>query len=367
MGDQSNNDSAELHQVRQRIDQVDAQLQALIEERAKCAQQIATIKRAAGDAHFYRPEREAQVLRGVLARVAPDHILAGESVGRIFREIMSACLAVEQPLRVAFLGPEGTFSQEAALKHFGHGVNAQPQLSVADVFREVETGRCQYGVVPVENSTEGSVTFTLDIFIASHAKICGEVELRIRLHLLSKGQKLDSIKRVYGHQQALAQCRSWLETHLRGIEQIPVSSNGEAAQRAAAQPDAAAVASESAAEIYGLNCLAVDVEDSATNTTRFFVVSNHYPGPSGQDKTSLLLTTGNQPGALYRMLAPFANNGISMSRIQSRPSQRGNWDYVFFVDIEGHVADATVAKAVQDLGRVAAMVKILGAYPCAVI
>lgn len=361
---QTTNGDEQLEVTRHRIDQIDVQLQALIEERAQCAHRIGMLKGAAGDTHFYRPEREAQVLRSVFDRVAPGSTLTGEAMTRIFREIMSACLAVEQQLHVAFLGPEGTFSQEAARKHFGQGVAALPQSSVSDVFQEVETGRCQYGVVPVENSTEGSVTFTLDMFISSHVKICGEVELRIRLYILGKGRDLSAIKRVYGHQQALAQCRGWLEKNLRGIEQIAVSSNGEAAQRAALEKDAAAVAGESAAEVYKLNCLAADVEDSASNTTRFLVIGHHYPGPSGKDKTSLLLTTGNQPGALYRMLAPFANNGISMTRIQSRPSRRGNWDYVFFIDIEGHAADPIVARAINELGQVAAMVKILGAYPC---
>lgn len=351
--------------LRSRIDQLDEQIQKLIAERAACAKAIAECKKQAGDTVFYRPEREAQILRKVMERDCG--LLRPKDMARVFREIMSACLAVEQPLSVAYLGPEGTYTQEAAFKHFGHAVTASPCTSVADVFREVETGRVHYGVVPVENSTEGSVSQTLDMFLQSPVRICGEVELRVRHQLLSMAADIKEVKAVYAHPQALAQCREWMEQHLAGVEKIATSSNAEAARRVAQQRDAAAIASDTAAEIYGLQILRGDIEDSALNTTRFLVLSMSSPPPSGRDKTSLLVATGNQPGALHRALSPFAKYQLSMTRIQSRPSRRAMWDYVFFIDVEGHAEDKSVKDALDELRPVVSSLTVLGAYPCAAV
>ncbi len=351
--------------LRGRIDQLDAQIQQLIVDRAACAKAIAECKQQAGDAVFYRPEREAQILRKVMERDCG--LLRPSDMARVFREIMSSCLAVEQPLAVAYLGPEGTYTQEAAFKHFGHAVAASPCASVSDVFRAVETGRVPYGVVPVENSAEGSVSQTLDMFLQSAVKICGEVELRIRHQLLGTAADLSDIKAVYAHPQALAQCREWLDRELPAADRIAASSNAEAARLVAQLPAAAAIASDTAAEIYGLKILRGDIEDSALNTTRFLVLSLRSPPPSGRDKTSLLIATGNQPGALHRALSPLAKHKISMTRIQSRPSRRGMWDYVFFIDIEGHAEDEAVKEALDEIRPAVSSVTVLGAYPCAVV
>ncbi|MDX1250940.1 MAG: prephenate dehydratase [Gammaproteobacteria bacterium] len=354
-----------LKTIRERIDRLDEQIQKLISERAACAQEVAHLKNGGEEADFYRPEREAQVLRNVIARNAGP--LSGEEMARLFREIMSACLALEQPMKIAFLGPEGTFTQAAALKHFGHSVTTVPLGAIDEVFREVESGAAHYGVVPVENSTEGVVNHTLDMFLASPLRICGEVELRIHHNLLGKLDDIAGVARVYAHQQALAQCREWLEGHLAGVEHVAVSSNAEAARRAAQETGAAAIASAAAAAIYGLKVLAANIEDEPDNTTRFLVIGRQSPPPSGNDKTSLLLSMRNRPGALHRLLEPLARHGISMTRIESRPSRRGMWDYVFFIDIEGHGQDPAVAKALQALGDEAAMLKVLGSYPGAVL
>lgn len=358
-------DDESLQSVRARIDAIDAEIQRLITERAGCAHQIAQLKQSAPAASFYRPEREAQVLRNVLARDCG--LLKPQHVAHIFREIMSACLAVEQGLGVAFLGPEGTFTHQAAVKHFGHAVTPMAQPSIADVFRAVASGRSQYGVVPVENSTEGSVNETLDQLRSSSLPVCGEVVLRVHHHLLSRTDTLKDVQRVYAHQQSLAQCRGWLNTNLGRIEQIAVASNAQAARLAAEEPRSAAVASEAAAEIYSLKVLAANIEDESDNTTRFLVVGDKSPPPSGWDKTSVMLVTGNQPGALYKALSPFADHGISMTRIESRPSRRGPWDYVFFIDIEGHAEDATIAQALTQLKSQVSLLRVLGAYPRAVL
>jgi chorismate mutase/prephenate dehydratase len=359
-------EAAQLAEIRARIDAIDAQLQELINRRAAAAQEIATVKRRHdAQAVFYRPEREAQVLREIKARNGGP--LGDEEMARLFREIMSACLALEQPLEIAFLGPEGTFTQAAALKHFGHSVNTLPVGSIADVFQEVETGKCHYGVVPVENSTEGVVNHTLDMFMTSPLQICGEVTLRIHHNLMSKAAELGAIERVYSHQQSLAQCRGWLDRHLPAAERHPVGSNAEAARLAAVDSAAAAIAGETAAEIYGLPILVPNIEDETGNTTRFLVIGQQGVPASGDDKTSLLVSTRNEAGGLHRLLTPLADYGISMTRIESRPSRRGMWDYVFFVDIEGHRDDPAVGKALNALRSLAGMYKELGSYPRAVL
>ena len=357
---------SELKKLRDRIDAIDAHLLKLISERAQFAQKIAQVKEGdAGNRSYYRPEREAQVLRNIIDQNQGP--LADEEIARLFREIMSACLAFEQVLNIAYLGPEGTFTQAAALKHFGHSVKTTALGSIDQVFREVEAGACHYGVVPVENSIEGVVNHTLDMLINSNLLICGEVELRIHHHLLTRAKKLGQIRQVYSHQQSLAQCRAWLDAHLVDAERIAVSSNAEAARRAVAKKNAAAIAGESAAEYYDLPVLYSNIEDHPDNTTRFLVLGSHSTTPSGKDKTSILFSAPNRPGALHDMLACFAANKVSMTRIESRPSRLGMWDYVFFVDIEGHALDPQVVAALKKLEAVASMVKLLGSYPVAVL
>jgi len=359
-------DKEQLANIRDRIDGIDQQIQDLLNARAKAAQEVAGIKLASDpDAVFYRPEREAQVLRMVKQRNKGP--LDAESVAVLFREIMSACLALELPLKVAYLGPAGTFTQAAAHKHFGHAVNTVSLAAISDVFQEVESGSCHYGVVPVENSSEGVVSHTLDMFLNSPLKICGEVTLRIHHNLLGSDGDLSDLKMVYSHQQSLAQCRGWLDRHLPFVERIPVGSNAEAARRAMESPDAAAIAGAMAAELYGLQLLAPNIEDDPGNTTRFLVIGQQAVPASGDDKTSLLLSTRNEAGGLHLLLGPLAEYGISMTRIESRPSRRGNWDYVFFVDINGHRDDEGVRPALEALKARAGMYKELGSYPRAVI
>jgi chorismate mutase / prephenate dehydratase len=358
---------ADLEAVRARIDAVDEEIHRFISERARLAQQVGISKAAGGRAvDFYRPEREAQVLRRARARNAGP--LRDEEVLRLFREIMSACLAQQEPLKVAFLGPEGTFTQTAVLNHFGHSVRALPLLSIDEVFHEVEAGNADFGVVPIENSTEGTVNHTLDRFLTSPLKICGEVELRIRQHLMGTMGSLARIARVCSHPQSLAQCREWLDEHLPGIEQVPVSSNAEGARRARDEDGSAAIAGDTAAEVYGLKILAMQIEDRADNTTRFLVLGRKLFSPSGEDRTTLLVSVGHTdaPGALYRLLEPLAKHRVSLTRIESRPSRRRKWDYVFFMDLEGHAEDRHVAKALAALKLRASLFRILGSYPRAV-
>lgn len=359
------NDERRLKQLRAKIDTLDERIQTLLTQRARHAQAIAKSKRHNGDKNFYRPEREAEILRAVLARNGGP--LSDEDLTRVFREIMSACLALESRLRIAFLGPEGTFTQEAALKHFGHGVETAPLAAIDEVFREVESGNAHFGVVPVENSTEGVVTHTLDMFLLSPLKICGEVTLRIHHHLLS-GSDVKQPEQIVSHQQSLAQCREWLDENYPGVERVPVSSNAEAARMASQQLRGAfAIAGESAARIYGLNVVARNIEDNPDNTTRFLVIGNLKTTPTGADKTSVLVSGKNRPGALHKLLAPLARHGINMTRIESRPSRRSNWEYVFFIDVEGHARDRKVARVLTVLEQEAAFYKCLGSYPKAVL
>ncbi len=357
--------NTELDSIRQNIDSIDKQLLELIGERASLAGDVARIKQNESiETVFYRPEREAQVLR----KIKQDNPgpLSDEEMARLFREIMSACLAHEQPLSIAYLGPEGTFTQAAALKHFGHSVSTIPLISIDGVFREVESGGCHFGVVPVENSTEGVISHTLDTFMQSPLKICGEVELRIHHHLLATGE-LSLITRVCAHQQALAQCRQWLDSHMPEIERVAVSSNAEAARLSAEDSSIAAIASEAAADCYQLQVIEQNIEDEPENTTRFLIIGKQDTPPSGDDKTTLLFATQNKAGALNNALDAFAVKSISMSKIESRPSRRGMWEYVFFVDLFGHIQEENLAAAIKTLDSRTAMVKILGSYPRAVL
>ncbi|MEM6581539.1 MAG: prephenate dehydratase [Pseudomonadota bacterium] len=370
-------DTRNLEQVRADIDDIDKQIQALITRRAECAQRVAAIKleevgasgvstEANAEVVYYRPEREAQVLRRIIERdLGP---LPGESVAHVFREIMSACLALERPLQVAYLGPEGTFTQQAANKHFGHAAVCVPQTTIDNVFARVESAECNYGVVPVENSTEGMVSHTLDNFMDSPLKISGEVEVRISHQLLVGPDTKDAeINRICAHQQALAQCRNWLDRHYPGVTREAISSNGEAARLAASTPGLAAVASEMAADLYKLRSVARNIEDYADNTTRFLVIGREEVAASGADKTSIIVASRNKPGALYSLLDPFRKRDVSLTRIDTRPSKTEKWAYVFFIEFEGHLQEQKIGEILRELEEQSILLKPLGSYPRAVL
>jgi chorismate mutase / prephenate dehydratase len=355
----------QLHEVRARIDAIDRELQRLINERAACAQRVAEIKTAeSGDEApvFYRPEREAEIL----LRVKRENTgpLSNDDMAHLFREIISCCLSLEQPLTIAYLGPAGTYTEAAAVKQFGHFATTCALASIDEVFREVEAEAAHYGVVPVENSTEGMVNHTLDCFMTSPLTICAEVELPIH-HSLMAAPSTDraAISTIYSHQQSFAQCRRWLDSHFPGIERVPVNSNAEAARIAVSRSDCVAIAGDMAAERYGLRVLAANIEDHPDNKTRFLVIGRQKVGPSGRDKSSILVSTRNEPGALYRVLEPFHRHGISLSRIETRPSRTGSWTYVFFIDFDGHESAPEIQAVLADVRKVAMDVKSLGSYP----
>jgi chorismate mutase/prephenate dehydratase len=364
--DKTKNQTEDLETVRKEIDRLDEAIQELISERARVAFRVRASKDAsAGAVDYFRPERESQVLRGVLERNKGP--LSDSEMLRLFREIMSACLAQQEPLKVAYLVPEGTFTQQAVHRHFGHSVHALSMPGIDDVFEQVQAGDADFGVVPVENSTQGIVSHTLDMFVQSDLKICGEIELRIHQNLLTLAKTVTQIERVYSHEQSLSQCKTWLRTHLPGVELIAVGSNSEAARRVRNAPEAAAIAGRPAAEVYGLPILFSDIEDQPDNTTRFLVIGRQIFSPSGRDKTSLLLTGHEGPGLLYSLLKPFQEHGVNMTRIESRPSRHGKWAYVFFVDLEGHAEDENIKAALADLEKVSKMSRVLGSYPRAVL
>jgi chorismate mutase/prephenate dehydratase len=355
----------DLATLRERIDGIDLHIQQLIGERAQFANQVGKAKgKLAAAVDYYRPEREAQVLRRVVDR--NDGPLHDEVLVRLFREIMSACLAQQEPLKIGFLGPEGTHSQQAVFKHFGHSIHGLPLASIEEVFQEVEAGNADFGVVPVENSTQGTIQSTLDMFLTSKLKISGEVELRVHQHLLSRSGRIEDIERVYSHPQSFAQCKAWLREYLPKAEKIAVSSNAEAARRARNADDAAAIAGASAGNVYGLRTVAGPIEDRPDNTTRFLVIGRELFTPSGNDRTSLLIFIKDEPGALYNVLSPFAKRGLSMNRIESRPGHTGRWQYAFFVDIGGHVQEPAMREALDELQDLAHEVKVLGSYPVAI-
>ncbi|MBT8419633.1 MAG: prephenate dehydratase [Gammaproteobacteria bacterium] len=366
-----------LKTLRDQIDNVDRELLSLLNQRGRIAVGIAACKENPTGAtdntntngeHYYRPDREAEVLRKLLA--TNEGPLPNPEIARLFKEIMSACRALQSPLSIAFLGPRGTFTEAAVFRHFGQSVETTPFDAIDAVFREVESGGCDCGVVPAENSSEGVVNHTLDMFVRSPLVICGEVMLRIHHHLLalsSKDSDLQKIKRVYSHQQSLAQCRKWLDRYLPGADRVAVASNAEGARRAALESGTAAIAGDIAAGIYGLHPLVSNIEDEPDNTTRFLVIGSRRVPGSGKDKTSLLLSVKDRPGALFGLIEPFAKRAISMTRIESRPARSGLWEYVFFVDIDGHAEEAHVAEALQEIERNAILFKILGSYPKAMV
>ena len=359
----------EISAIRGQIDSVDEQLHMLINRRAELARAVGISKHASGHlVDFYRPEREAEVLRMALARNR-NGALRDEEVLRLFREIMSACLAQEKPLKVAYLGPEGTYAQSAVLKHFGHSVRALSLASIDEVFQEVQAGNADFGVVPVENSTEGTVNNTLDRFLSTSLHICGEVELRVQHNLMARDKEMKHVLRVCAHPQALGQCRGWLDENLPGVDRVPVSSNAEGARRARDEKGTAAIAGSVAAEIYSLEILAQGIEDQADNTTRFLVLGRKTLRPSGADKTTILVSASETSGsgALFRLLEPLARNEVNMTRIESRPSRKKKWDYVFFIDLIGHAEDSHVARALAQLKQRASLFRVLGSYPQAIL
>ncbi len=363
MADESADQKAELQRLRRDIDAADDQVLRLISERAKLAHRIGEIK--AGN--IYRPEREAQVLSRLAEfNAASGGPLPAGAVRQIFREIMSACLALEQPLKIAHLGPAGTFSESAARSHFGSAPTLTPCAAIDDVFRAVESGNADYGVVPVENSTEGAIGRTLDLLLTSPLKICGEVNLSIHQNLLSKAAAVTGVAKLYSHAQSLAQCHEWLNRNLAGVQRVPVASNAEAARLAAEDATACAIAGEAAATLYGLNVLAANIEDEPDNTTRFLVLATHDAGPSGNDRTSFVCSAQNKPGAVHDLLTPLKDHGVSMSKFESRPARglKGSrWEYVFFIDVEGHRSEARVAAALDALRGRVGFLKELGSYP----
>ena len=368
MGKKTDKGALDLDDVRATIDALDSNIQELIREHARLAQEVGKAKTgAARAADYYRPEREAQVLRNALSRNKGP--LGDEEIVRLFREIMSSCLAQQEPLKIGYLGPEGTFTQSAVSKFFGHSVRSMPLQSIDEVFQEVESGVADFGIVPVENSTEGTVNHTVDRFLISPLKICGEVELRVEQHIMGKMSGLEEIKRVCAHAQALAQCRGWLSEYLPEVERVAVSSNAEGARRARDEQGTAAIAGSTAADLYDLKVLVANIEDKPDNTTRFLVIGRELLAPSADDKTSILVSAADtdSPGALYRLLEPLARHEISMTRIESRPSRQRKWHYVFFLDLEGHVGDPGLSKALTELEKQASLFRVLGSYPKAVM
>lgn len=352
--------SEELKQLRDRIDAIDDRVLEMLNERARLAQTIGHLK---NNGPIYRPEREAQVLRRLNGANAGP--LPNSAVELLFREVMSACRALEQPLTVAYLGPEGTFSEAATVKHFGKSTNGMPVASIDEVFHAVEQEEAHYGIVPVENSTEGAIGRTLDLLLGTSLHICGEVLLRVRQNLLRAQPDTDGIRVVYSHAQSLAQCHAWLNEHLPKAERAAVASNAEAARLAASQPDAAAIAGEIAGQRYGLNVVAPDIEDDPSNTTRFLVLGRDEAAPSGKDKTSLAVYARNKPGSLMALIEPFARLGVGLSKLESRPARSGSWEYVFFIDLEGHYKEEKVAEAMRLAAEQALSLKVLGSYPVA--
>ena len=365
-------DDITLDDLRKKIDALDSRMHQLLNQRAELAQKVAEVKLRDIDARdqeqvrFYRPDREVQVLRSIKER--NNGPLSDNAVAHIFREVMSACLALEKPMTVAYLGPEGTFTHAAAIKHFGHAVLASSVDSIDQVFANVSAGDAVYGVVPVENSTEGMVNHTLDTFMQSDLKICGEVELPIDLHLLANSEaSVDSIKRICAHQQALAQCKIWLDNHWPNVEREAVSSNAKAAVMAVEDSSVAAVAGDMVIDLYDLTNLASNIQDLSQNTTRFLIIGKEDVGVSGDDKTSIVVSTRNKPGALYELLKPFQQEGVMLTRIDTRPSRSENWAYVFFIEFEGHQEDEIIKRIFSMLEEHSVMLKPLGSYPKAAL
>lgn len=353
----------ELGPLREQIDEVDAQLLALVNRRARLAQQVGEVKQALGveDVGVLRPEREAQVIRR-LQELSPGPLPAA-SIRAIWAEVISACRGLEREISVAYLGPEGTYSEMAALAHFGHAIKAVPYPSIDAVFRAVETGATDLGIVPVENSTEGAVNRTLDLFLTTPLRISGEHSLKIHQCLMSQSGTLEGVTRILAHPQSLAQCHGWLNEHCPQLGREAVSSNAEAARLASLDASVAAIAGEPAAHKWGLQLVATGIQDDPRNRTRFVVIGHSDTPPSGQDQTSVILAVPNRAGAVFEMLRPLSENGVSMSRLESRPARTGQWEYYFYADLIGHREDPAVARTLEVLAGQVAFCKVLGSYP----
>jgi len=349
-----------LKPLRDQIDAIDAQLVDLLNRRARLAQEVGHVK-AETNAPVFRPEREAMVLRRVAERNPGP--LASADMQMIFREVMSLCRSLERRVTVAYLGPAGTFSEQAVYQQFGHAVESLPCVSIDEVFRSTEAGTADFGVVPVENSSEGAINRTLDLLLQTSLSISGEVSIAVHHSLMSKGGSMDGVTRICAHSQALAQCQAWLNQHYPNIERLAVASNAEAARMAGEDPSVAAIAGQTAGQMYDLQVVSAHIQDDPHNRTRFAVVGRLNTTPSGRDQTSLVLAVPNKAGALYNLLAPLATHGVSMTRFESRPARVGTWEYYFYVDVEGHVQEEKVIRALDELKQSAAFFKILGSYP----
>jgi len=349
-----------LSELRRQIDAIDDQILELLNRRAGVVIEVGRAK-AGEQKEFYVPSREQAIYERLTAASAGP--FPKEAIRRVFREIISASLSLEQPMKVAFLGPQATFTHVAAMQQFGFSAQLVPQKSIPAVFDEVLRGRAHYGVVPVENSTEGVVSHTLDMFMESDLKINAEILLGISHDLLSRSGRIEDVRKVVSHPQALAQCRKWLEENLPDIPLVDVASTALAAQMAAEDEMAAAVASEMAATLYGLQVLKPKIEDNPNNFTRFLVIGTKTPDRSGRDKTSVMFSTKDEPGILYRMLEPFSKRGINLSKIESRPMKKKAWEYIFFLDMEGHIAEEGVFAAIEELRGYCQFLKVLGSYP----
>lgn len=348
---------------RKAIDQIDSEILRLLNERAIEAKAIGDIKIASGDTEMYRPEREAQVLSNKM-KANPGPI-ADTDIARLFREIMSVCLSLEKPLNIGYLGPEGTFTEEATIKHFGGSAHRTPIRTIDEIFHAVESGKYDFGVVPIENSTEGAVNQTLDCFLSANVYICGETELKIHQNLMSNETDLKAIKTLYAHPQSLAQCRSWIEEHLPHVEQIATNSNAGAVERAAKEAGTAALGGKQAAEVYNIPILEKNIEDNLTNSTRFLIIGSKRIPASGNDKTTILVSANDRPGLLLHLIAPLSKYNITMTRIESRPSKNSNWSYVFFIDVLGHFEEHGLKLALKEIEDVSSFFKVLGSYPVA--
>lgn len=346
--------------VRREIDEIDQKIIDLLNRRASLAQSVGEVKARQGR-EMFDPARQHQILSG-LAKRNPGPF-PNEALRQIWTEIMGACLSLEKPLRVGFLGPEASYSNQAVIEEFGHEIDTVPLASIPDVFTEVETGRCDYGLVPIENSTEGVVHFTMDRLLDSSLQICAERNLRIRLSLLAKSKSVRAIRRVYSHPQPLRQCRRWLLNNLPKAELIEVSSTTRGAELAAKTAGSGAIGAAQAAALHRLKVVADSIEDEADNTTRFLVIGREHPGPSGNDKTSIMFTLLDKPGALVSVLEPLQRAGINMTNIDVRPSRRRAFDYIFFLDLEGHIATPKMRAAIDRLREHCVTVKVLGSYP----
>lgn len=365
--------ASDLASLRLEIDACDEQILRLIQQRVLIASEIAKVKliKGAGDS-FYRPEREAQVLRKVRAvnaklREEMSGLVSDDEMVSLMREIMSTSLAAEMPLTVAYLGPEGTYTQGAVAKHFGHAVETVDVKTISDVFRVVEQGAAHFGVVPIENSTEGVITHTLDCFATSDLRVCGEVHLPINHQLLTHADGLTAVKKVYAHPQALAQCRSWLQQYMPDAETCHASSNAEAAILASKDNTLAAIASDIAAKLYEVPILASGIEDERNNTTRFLIIGKKSCPASGEDKTTIMVCGVNKVGSLFELLRPLYVAGVDLTRIESRPSRQANWEYVFFIDMVGHSDDPAVNSALTELKSQSLYFKLVGSYPVGVL